>query len=109
MFNTKTSFFSRHYKLKYFLLLILTLHAFVCFSQTKHIDSLRANVLDSKNDDQKLKAVFALCDEANSLHPDTLYKYCTLANIIAKRGNKGDDIIQSNFYKAMFLSKKRAF
>ncbi len=109
MFNTKTKLFSYCNQRKFFLLFILTLYAFVCFSQTKHIDSLRANILYAKNDAEKIAAIFALCDEANSLHPDTLYKYCALANMIATRNKTRDDIVQSDFYKAMYLSRKGHF
>jgi signal transduction histidine kinase len=90
-------------------LLVLLLYAPACFSQTKQIDSLRTNILLATNDHQKLEAVFALCDEANSLHPDTLYKYCALANVIATRNNLSDDAIQSCLYKAMFFSRKGQF
>jgi tetratricopeptide (TPR) repeat protein len=85
------------------------LKAVTCCAQTKHIDSLRMNVLYAKNDEQKLEAIFALCDEANSLHPDTLYKYCTFANSIATHSKINDGIIQSDFYKAMFFSRKGRF
>lgn len=109
MSNTKTKLFLRCNKPKYFLLFALTLHVFICCSQTQHIDSLRTNVLLAKNDQQKSAAVFALCDESNSLNPDTLYKYCMLANKIAVRNKIRDDIIQSNLYKAIFLSKEGHF
>jgi len=72
----------------------------------KHIDSLRTNVLLAKNDHQKLEAVFALCDEANSLNPDTLYKYCALANTLASKSDSKDELLQLNYYKTIFLSKK---
>ena len=62
----------------------------------KHIDSLRTNVLLAKNDHQKLEAVFALCDEANSLNPDTLYKYCALANTLASKSDSKDETTQHN-------------
>lgn len=85
------------------------MHACLCFSQTKHLDSLRTNILLAKDDHQKLEAVFALCNEANSLNPDTLYKYCTLAKIIAtQRGNK-NDVIQSDLYKTQFFLRKGQF
>jgi two-component system, NarL family, sensor kinase len=109
MSNTKTRLFFRYNKLKYCLLLILTLKTFVDFSQTKHLDSLRINILLAKTDHQKLEAVFALCDEANSLNPDTLYRYYTLANMIAIRERISDDIIQSDLYKGIFLSRKGHF
>lgn len=109
MSNTKTNLFLYCSKPKYFLPFALTLHVFICSSQTKHIDSLRTHILLAKNDQQKAAAVFALCDESNSLNPDTLYKYCTLANEITVRNKIRDDIIQSNLYKAIFLSKEGHF
>ncbi len=102
-------FNSCYQKLKCFSLVVLLLHGFACFSQTKKIDSLRRNTLLATNDHQKLDAIFALCDEANSLHTDTLFKYCTLADTIATRNSLGDAIIQSCFYKAMFFSRKGHF
>src|SRR4051812_10607769 len=106
MIDTKARFLFTAYIQRFFFLLIITIHAFECFSQTKHIDSLRTNILMAKNDHQKLEAAFVLCDEANSLHPDTLYKYYTLANMIASREKLSDDIIQSGLYKGIYLSRK---
>jgi two-component system NarL family sensor kinase len=103
---TKTTHLLGFNKLKYFFLLIVMLKAVTCFSQTKHIDSLRSNVLLAKDDEQKIQAIFALCDEGNSLNPDTLYRYCTLAKTIAARNKLNDDLMQSNFYKAMYFSRK---
>jgi two-component system, NarL family, sensor kinase len=106
MIHAKTKLLINFNNLKYFFLLILMLKAVVCFSQTKHIDSLRTNVSLASDDQQKLKAIFTLCDEANSLNPDTLYRYCTLAKTIAMRNKLSDDLMQSNFYKAMYFSRK---
>jgi two-component system NarL family sensor kinase len=106
MIHAKTKLLINLNNLKYFFLLILMLKAVVCFSQTKHIDSLRTNVSLANDDQQKLKAIFTLCDEANSLNPDTLYRYCTLAKTIAMRNKLSDDLMQSNFYKAMYFSRK---
>jgi signal transduction histidine kinase len=109
MNDTKRGFNPCYQNPKYFFLLALLLPVLACFSQTKRIDSLRTNILRATNDHQKLDAVFALCDEANSLHPDTLYKYCILANVLAKRNGLSDGVIQSDLYKAMFFSRKGHF
>ncbi|HYJ64589.1 MAG TPA: hypothetical protein VEV62_12650 [Parafilimonas sp.] len=106
MINTKTKLFSTYNKLKHFLLFALTLHVFVCSSQTKLIDSLRTNIFLAKNDHQKLQAIFRLCDEANSINTDSLYNYCMLANAIAHKNNNASELFQLNYYKAILLSKK---
>ena len=79
------------------------MQGFVCIAQTKHIDSLRNNILLAKNDDQKLTAIFKLCDESNSLNPDTLYKYCTLAKTIGIQKENKNDVFQSNLYKDLSI------
>lgn len=106
MINTKTELFSTYNKLKYFLLFALTLHVFVCSSQTKLIDSLRTNIFLAKNDHQKLQAIFRLCDEANSINTDSLYNYCMLANAIAHKYYRKNELLQLNYYEAILLSKE---
>ncbi|MBV9963152.1 MAG: sensor histidine kinase [Parafilimonas sp.] len=78
-------------------------------AQTKHIDSLRSIVLLAKNNQQELAAIFNLCDESNSLNPDTLYKYCTLAKTIAMQIGDKSEVLQSNLYKAQFFLRKGQF
>ena len=109
MTKTKTRLSSLLKSVKNFLLIALMLQTTCGFSQTRYIDSLRRNVQLAKDDQQKLAAVFALCDEANSLHPDTLYKYAELANTIAVRDKSADAVIQSGLYKAMYFSRKGQF
>ena len=109
MTKTKTRPGSQLNPSKIFLLIALMLQTVCGFSQTKYIDSLRKNVQLAKDEQQKIAAIFAVCDEANSLHPDTLYKYAELANTIAVRDKSSDAIIQSGLYKAMFFSRKGQF
>ena len=109
MSNAKTKLFSPYNTLKYLLLFGLTLHCIICDAQTTHIDSLRNNVLLAKNNDQKLASIFKLCDESNSLNPDTLYKYCTLAKTLATQKRNKTDVFQSYLYKAQFFLRKGQF
>ncbi|MEP6466840.1 MAG: sensor histidine kinase [Parafilimonas sp.] len=91
------------------MLFILTMHVLAVFSQTRRIDSLRTNILLAKNDHQKLDAIFALCDEGNSLHPDTLFTYSMIAKAIATRNKMHDETIQSELYKSIFFLRKGQF
>ena len=109
MICTKTKLLLRSVKLKLFWLFAFILHVFICISQTKHIDSLRNNVSLAKNNQQKLAAVFALCNEANSLNPDTLYKYCAIAKTIAIQSSNKNDVLLSDLYKAQFFLRKGQF
>jgi signal transduction histidine kinase len=107
--KTSNCTISNHTLLKYFLLLLLMQYAPVVFSQTKYIDSLRNNIATAKNDKQRSEAVFRLCDEANSLNPDTLNKYSGMGNMLALRLQNQQAIIQSQLYRAMLLSREGRF
>lgn len=109
MIRTKTKLVTRCKRLQYLLWFIVFTLASPCFSQTKFIDSLRAAILQAENNDEKLKTVFLLCDEANSLNPDTLYKYTLIAATLANQSKLNNNKLQANLYKAIFLSKKGNF
>lgn len=90
----------------YFIAGLMVLQPQLSFTQTRHLDSLRKSVAFAKNNEQKLAAVFSLCDEANSLNPDTLAHYCNMADMLAVKEKDTESIIQSRFYTAMYLSRK---
>lgn len=87
-------------------IVLLALQPLVSYSQTKYLDSLRNKVAMARDSHRQLEAVFKLCDEANSLNPDTLNKYCNLANLLAVKENNNANIIRSRFYTAIYLSRK---
>ncbi|MBS1745984.1 MAG: sensor histidine kinase [Bacteroidetes bacterium] len=88
---------------------ILLLQLFQCFSQTRYLDSLRKKVYQANNNHSQLVAVFNLLEEANSLHPDTLYRYYNLASSLAVHEKDSEKIIRPRLYAAMFLSRKGMF
>ena len=55
----------------------------VSFTQTRTIDSLKLNVAKAVGDQEKIKAIFSLCEIGYSLHPDTLMLYADMARKLA--------------------------
>src|ERR1700755_2460153 len=56
-------------------------------AQTNAIATLSGKVQQAKNDEEKLSAILALCEEHASMHKDSLYHYATLANQLAVNTN----------------------
>lgn len=88
------------------LIIFFALSNITATAQTKTIDSLRTIYYSKTDDRQKLTNLFALCEQSNSINLDSLHKYASLANILAKKENNILDINQSNFYEAIYFSKK---
>jgi two-component system NarL family sensor kinase len=76
------------------------------FAQTKIIDSLKKEISVLKNDNIKTGAVFLLCEQYRSLHPDTLYSYFKMAEALAAKSNDPNIRIRPAFYKAVYLINK---
>ena len=66
----------------FFILIALFTHA-----QTKIVDSIRQQIFAAKNNQQKLAAILAYCDQYQSLNRDTAYNYALLAIELAKQTN----------------------
>src|SRR5580704_6788627 len=76
------------------------------FAQTKFIDSAKKEIAVLKNNQQKLAAVFLLCDQYRALNPDTLNTYIKLAEELSAKNNNAADKIKTSFYKCIFLINK---
>ncbi len=88
-----------------FFLLLQTFAGF-SFSQTKVIDSLRSVLYAAQDARKQSAALLLLCEENNSLHPDSLFVYYTRAHALAVKEGSRQQIIQTNLYKAIYFSKK---
>lgn len=67
----------------YTLIFLLMLFSFTGKTQTRLIDSLKQYIFQAKNDEQKIEAIFALCNEYRSINRDTLDHYTFLARELA--------------------------
>ncbi len=76
------------------------------FAQTRIIDSLKKEIVSQKNEHKKEQAVFLLCDQYRSLHPDTLFTYLKMAEALAEKSKDKYDRIRPAFYKAVYLINK---
>lgn len=72
---------------KWILFFCFLLTAITAFTQTQKIDLLKQNLYQAKNDEQKLVALLALCDEYHSLNRDTLNDLATKAQQLAAGQN----------------------
>lgn len=88
---------------------ILFLLLFACMlpgnAQTKIIDSLKKNILKAKSVDEKIQAIFLLCDERASLNTDTLLTYALIAKKIALQQNNELNIVKATYYLSSWQLK----
>jgi two-component system, NarL family, sensor kinase len=83
--------------------LFLTL---VGHGQTHLIDSLKSDIKNSKTDEKLLAAIFALCDQGYSLHPDTLMSYAGHARKLAQKKSDLHDEVKAMYYESYALTNK---
>lgn len=81
-------------------------NAYTGFSQTKVIYNLKQNIALSKNLTQKLHAIFDLCEQGYSLHPDTLMSYAKAAENIAHDQQNMHDEIKALYFESYALTNK---
>ncbi len=74
--------------------------------QTHLIDSLKLDIKNSKTNDNLLKAIFSLCDQGYSLHPDTLMSYAEQARKMASEKSDLHDMVKAMFYESYALTNK---
>jgi signal transduction histidine kinase len=81
---------------------------FVCSSnaQTGAIDKLKKNIGFAANEEEKVKAIFALCDVGYSLHPDTLMYYAEMAKRAAGQNHNQHDVVKAKYYESGALTTK---
>lgn len=77
-------------------------------AQTKTIERLKKQIEKAPNQDKKLQALFALCEERLSLNTDTLCKYANIAKELSFGQNNLSNIALSEYYIANCLIKKGA-
>lgn len=74
-----------------------------CNAQTEKFERLKREIHQAKTAGTQLKAIFAFCDEWESLSPDTLKKYLELARpLAAKEGGLRENLLV-DFYHAAYL------
>lgn len=92
-------------------LLVLVIAAILIFphsvnAQLSQTDSLKKIVRNKTDKLEKLNAILVLCENFESLPPDTLYNYQTQAKQLAKQLNDENKIRECDYYYAMYLFKK---
>ena len=91
---------------RYFLSLAILVYSFQVQGQTQLIDSLKKNIVTAPTQDKKLQALFAFCDQRQSLSTDTLCKYASLAKAISLAQNDISGIALAEYNIASCLVKK---
>ncbi len=94
---------------RYFFTIVFALSHTTFFAQTKKIDSLKAVVHRAKNDEVKIEALFALCEQRLSLNTDSLLAYAAAAKNIAVRNNNELNQLRASFYMYTGLLKNSLY
>jgi signal transduction histidine kinase len=76
------------------------------FSQTKIIDGLKRNIAAATSPEEKVKAIFALCELGYTLHPDTLMLYAEKARTTAIHLGDLHDEVKAMYYQTGALTTK---
>lgn len=76
------------------------------YGQTPTIDRYKNAVSKTKNPAEKLAAVFALCDQGYSLHPDSLMAYSVKAAAIADETDNAAARVKAMYYESFALTNK---
>ncbi len=74
--------------------------------QTQIINNLKHNIDAAPSAMAKLTAIFSLCKQGYTLHPDTLMYYSLVAEEMAKKQNNLSDQIKALYYKSYALTNK---
>lgn len=77
-----------------------------CYGQTRIIERLKTGIQKAKTDNEKLSALFSLCDQGYSLHPDTLMAYAQKAKALAQKNNNLHDEVKAMYYQSYALTNK---
>ncbi len=78
-------------------------------AQTQNIELAKKNILNARNNDQKLSSIFSLCEERLSLSSDTLYAYASAARQLATLRESKPDIIRADYFLTFYLLKNAQF
>src|SRR5262249_18604535 len=79
------------------------------FSQTKIVDSLKKEIAAAKDPQEKIDEIFALCEQRQSFHTDTLAHYADLARKLALEIGDKSNIILADYFVSNYLTKKEQF
>lgn len=74
-------------------------------AQTKTIDSLRGKLGITADENEKLKIVFALCEQRSSLNTDTFYHYAVIARQLSERPLASSDTALADYFLSNYLVK----
>lgn len=88
---------------------LLFLSTTCCHSQTKLIDSLKRTIATEEVPEKKLDAIFALCEQKQSLHSDTLARYAEMARKLALKSGDRSKCILADYFVSSYLAKKEQF
>jgi len=78
----------------------------VATGQSVRIHALKDNIAKTKNVTERLAAIFSLCEEAESLHSDTLYYYALEAKKTAMAINNIPALRLAGYYEAYSFYRK---
>jgi signal transduction histidine kinase len=76
------------------------------FAQTHAIDSLKNKIWVAPNENDKLKAIFALCDQRQSLNTDTFYYYAKIARQLSGKRLPASDTALADYLLSTYQIKK---
>ncbi len=88
-----------------FLIMLLQTIAGIAFTQTKMIDSLKRQITNTKNDEERFALIINLCSQYRSMHPDTLRRYVAMAKKITAATGNAVDIAGTEYYEAVLLNR----
>ena len=74
--------------------------------QLSKIDSLKTVIHKTSTKAARMEAIFALCQQQESLHADTLYVYALQAKQLATALNSSTKTMEAEYYEAICLFKK---
>ena len=93
--------------IQYILFLSLFLFSvLLCYPQTKIIEQLKQDISKAATEEQKIQAIFLLCDQGYSLHPDTLMWYAQKAGSMALEMKDRLSEVKAMYYKSAALTNK---
>jgi signal transduction histidine kinase len=78
-------------------------------AQTRKIELAKTSIQNARNGDQKLAAIFSLCEERLSLSSDTLYAYALAARQLATLHQSKPDIMRADYFLTFYLLKNARF
>src|SRR5665213_528320 len=79
------------------------------YAQTNKIDILKSTFNKAENNEQKVDAAIALCDQSFSLNIDTLYHYAIISKELARKSGGKDNEILANVAYENWLERKNLF